>query len=115
MPTLWAKIEARRSPLFAMQRMARLLVFGAMAAALIMGAVLTPLMESHHPAGHYADVVARNDTKARVTLYAMYLAVVSWFGGTTPLVHRLPPRRHHLRCRRNRALAGKSSTPRPIS
>jgi hypothetical protein len=64
MPRLWAKIEARRSPLFAMQRMARLLVFGAMAAALIMGAILTPLMETRHPAGHYADVVARNDTKA---------------------------------------------------
>jgi hypothetical protein len=64
MPKLWAKIESRRSPLFAMQRMARLLVAGALAAALIMAAVLTPLMESHNPAGHYADVVARNDTKA---------------------------------------------------
>jgi len=63
MPRLWANIESRRSPLFAMQRMARFLVAGAMAAALIMGAVLTPLMESKRPAGHYADVVARNDTK----------------------------------------------------
>ena len=64
MPNLWARIESRRSPLFAMQRMARFLVAGAMAAALIMGAVLTPLLESKRPAGHYADVVARNDTKA---------------------------------------------------
>jgi hypothetical protein len=63
MPKLWAKIEARRSPLFAMQRMARLLVLSAMAAALLMVAVLTPLIESRRPAGHYADVVARNDSK----------------------------------------------------
>lgn len=64
MPRLWAKIDARRAPMFAMQRMARLLVGSALAAALIMGAILTPLLESKRPAGHYADVVARNDTKA---------------------------------------------------
>ena len=61
MPNLWAKIEARRSPWFAMQRMARYVVAGAMAAALLMGAVLIPLMETHNPAGFYADVVAQND------------------------------------------------------
>lgn len=64
MPRLWATIEARRSPWFAMQRMARLMVATAMGAALLMGAVLIPLMESHKPAGFYADVVAHDDTKA---------------------------------------------------
>ena len=64
MPRLWAKIETRRSPFFAMQRMARLLVAGAMAAALIMGAILIPLMEGGRPAGHYADVVAHDDRNA---------------------------------------------------
>ena len=63
MPGLWAKIEARRSPWFAMQRMARLLVAGAMAAALLMGAVLIPLMEDHDLSGFYADVVAQNDRR----------------------------------------------------
>jgi hypothetical protein len=64
MPRLWAKIEARRSPWFAMKRMAHLTVATALAAALIMGAVLIPLMESKHPGGFYADVVAHDDTKA---------------------------------------------------
>ena len=64
MPRLWAKIESRRSPWFAMQRMARFLVAGALTAALIMGAVLIPLMERKDPAGFYADVIARDDTKA---------------------------------------------------
>ena len=75
MPRLWARIEARRSPFFAMQRMARLLVGGAMAAALIMGAVLIPLMENGRPAGFYADVVAHDDTKADQE-YASSLPVV---------------------------------------
>ena len=64
MPRLWAKIESRRSPFFAMQRMARFLVAGAMAAALLMGAVLIPLMENKVPAGFYADVVAGDDSKS---------------------------------------------------
>ena len=64
MPHLWAKIESRRAPWFAMQRMARLLVAGAMAAALLMGVVLIPLMENGHPAGFYADVVAHDDRSA---------------------------------------------------
>ncbi|HEY3742170.1 MAG TPA: hypothetical protein VGL53_20095 [Bryobacteraceae bacterium] len=64
MPRLWAKIEARRSPWFAMQRMARLMVVTAMAAALLMGAVLIPMMESQKPAGFYADVVAHDTLKA---------------------------------------------------
>ena len=64
MPRLWAKIESRRSPWFAMQRMARLTVATALAAALIMGMVLIPLMEKRHTAGFYADVVAHDDTKA---------------------------------------------------
>ena len=64
MPGLWAKIEARRSPWFAMQRMARFVVAGAMAAALLMGAVLIPLMENDRPAGFYADVVAHDDHSA---------------------------------------------------
>ena len=61
MPGLWAKIEARRSPWFAMQRMARLVVAGALAAALLMGAVLIPLMENQDISGFYADVVAQHD------------------------------------------------------
>ena len=44
-----------------MQRMARFVVAGALGAALIMGAVLIPLMESSRPAGMYADVVAQHD------------------------------------------------------
>ena len=63
-PRLWAKIEARRSPWFAMQRMARLVVAVAMAAALVMGVVLIPLMEGDHPSGFYADVVAQHDRSA---------------------------------------------------
>ena len=64
MPGLWAKIEAKRSPWFALQRMARMVVAGAMAAALVMGVVLIPLMESSRPAGFYADVVAHDDHSA---------------------------------------------------
>ncbi len=64
MPGLWSKIESRRSPWFAMQRMARLVVAGALAAALLMGAVLIPLMERNNPAGFYADVVAQHDRSA---------------------------------------------------
>ena len=64
MPGLWTKIEARRSPWFAMQRMAKLVVAGAMAAALLMAAVLIPLMENNKPAGFYADVVAHDDRSA---------------------------------------------------
>ena len=44
-----------------MQRMARLVVAGALAAALLMGAVLIPLMEERKPAGFYADVVTHDD------------------------------------------------------
>ena len=63
MPRLWARVEARRSPWFAMQRMARLVVAGAVAAALVMGAAI-PFMESRRPAGFYADVVAHDDRSA---------------------------------------------------
>jgi len=63
-PRLWAKIEARRSPWYAVARMARLTAAAAVAAALLMGVVLIPMMESKHPAGFYADVVAHEATKA---------------------------------------------------
>jgi hypothetical protein len=64
MPRLWTKIEARRSPWFAMQRMARFVVAGAMAAALLMG-ILIPLLETaSRPSGFYADVVAHDERTA---------------------------------------------------
>jgi hypothetical protein len=63
-PGVWAKIEARRSPVFTIRRMARFLVAGAMATALVMGVLMVPLAEHRKPAGHYADIVAHEDTRA---------------------------------------------------
>ena len=64
MPRLWAKIEARRSPVFAIRRMAQMLAAGSLAAALVLSMVVIPFMETKRPAGHFADVVVQDDTRA---------------------------------------------------
>lgn len=70
MPALWRKIEARRSGVMALKRLAAALVVSAAAAALLMGAVLIPRYQNHEVyAATYVDVLQAADNLSERALY----------------------------------------------